>query len=62
MIRTESEDDLLIVSAPVNKAGLVRMRDLRDLLEATADAPEDVYVRVLDDEIRYEVGLYGGAS
>lgn len=45
-----------MVSIPINSSGLIKLSDLRDFIEATDDAPEDVYVMVLSDELRYEVG------
>lgn len=42
------------VSIPISDAGLIKMQDLRDFIEATGDAPEDYYVHVLDGELRYE--------
>lgn len=45
-------DDLQIVSVPVHDH-LIKMRDMRDFVEATTDAPEDANVVVLDDELQY---------
>lgn len=53
MVTTE---DVRTVSIPINDSGLIRFRDLRDFVEATDGAPEDSYVVVLSDELRYEVG------
>jgi hypothetical protein len=43
-----------IVSIPVRAGGLVKMSDLRDLVEATDAAAEDDIVSVTTDEIRWE--------
>lgn len=51
MVHTEKRR---MVSIPINPAGLVKMRDLRDFVEATEDVPEDYYASVESDEIRYE--------
>lgn len=52
----EVEGDVIITAVPINGAGLIRMEDLRDFVMLTDEAPEDVYVKVLDGELRYEVG------
>lgn len=54
MLRLEAEDDFVMPSIPVNN-GIVLLRDLRDLIEATEHLPEDQQVLVLPDEIRVEV-------
>jgi hypothetical protein len=43
-----------VVSIPVRAGGLVKMSDLRDMIEATSDAAEDDIVSVTTDEIRWE--------
>jgi hypothetical protein len=43
-----------VISIPVNLSRRVLLRDLRDLIEALDDVPEDHYLDVFDDEIRYE--------
>jgi hypothetical protein len=42
------------VSIPVRAGGLVKMSDLRDMLEAASDASEDDVLFVTADEIRWE--------
>lgn len=51
MVKTEK---FTYVSIPITGGGLVQIRDLRDLLEAIDDQPEDYYVQVLPGELRYE--------
>ncbi len=54
MVTTETDQPgVEIVSIPVNR-NMIRMRDLRDLIEATEDAAESDVVYLLPGELRYE--------
>lgn len=53
---TANVESLRIVSAEINTSGLIKISDLRDFMELIDEAPEESYVAVLTDELRYEVG------
>ncbi len=54
MVTTErDEPGVDIVSIPVSR-NMIRMRDLRDMVEATEDAAESDMVHLLPGELRYE--------
>jgi predicted RNA-binding protein len=55
MVTTETTDEQwTFVSIPVVRH-LIRMADLRDLVEATEEAPESAVLYVLPGELRYEM-------
>lgn len=54
MLRMEQQDDFVMPSIPVNN-GMVRLRDLRDLVEATSGLDDDAIGHVFVDEIRVQV-------
>jgi hypothetical protein len=55
MITTETTDEQwTFVSIPVAR-NMIRMSDLRDMVEATEEAPESAVLYVLPGELRYEL-------
>jgi hypothetical protein len=49
-------DTLTAVQVPFSTAGSITLRDLRDLIEATDNLPEDHAAQVLPDRLRIELG------
>jgi hypothetical protein len=55
MLNTETTDEHdMFVSIPVRR-NMIRMADLRDLVEATEEAAESDMLLLLPGELRYEV-------
>lgn len=51
MVTTENLHTVVI---PINPSGLIKIKDLLDMAEALDGEPEESYVVVLTDELRYE--------
>jgi hypothetical protein len=46
-------DQETAVSIPIRAGGLVKLRDIRDLVEVTENADEDDVIYVLDGELQW---------